>query len=52
MLLAIGFSGTAFDFVLPHTNSATFGLLCVLGMLLALARGRMLWAGRRRARWA
>lgn len=45
VLLAIGFSGTAFDFVLPHTNSATFGLLCVLAMLLALARGRMLWAG-------
>ena len=25
VLLAIGFSGTAFNFVLPHTNSATFG---------------------------
>jgi hypothetical protein len=45
MVLAIGFSGTAFNFVLPHTNSATFGLLCLLLMLLALTRGRMLWAG-------
>jgi hypothetical protein len=45
MLLAIGYSGTAFNFILPHTNSATFGLLGVLLMLLALARGRTLWAG-------
>jgi hypothetical protein len=45
VVLAIGFSGTAFNFVLPHTNSATVGLLCVLAMLLALARGRELWAG-------
>ena len=37
VLLAIGFSGTAFNFVLPHTNSATFGMLCLLLMLLALA---------------
>ncbi|MCW3015529.1 MAG: hypothetical protein JWO02_2621 [Solirubrobacterales bacterium] len=45
MLLAIGFSGTAFDFVLPHTNSATVGLLALLGMLLALSRDRPGWAG-------
>jgi hypothetical protein len=45
VLLAIGFSGTAFNFVLPHTNSATIGILCTLLMLLALARDRVVWAG-------
>jgi len=45
VLLAIGFSGTAFNFVLPHTNSATFGVLCLLLSLLALARERLLLAG-------
>jgi len=45
VLLAIGFSGTAFNFVLPHTNSGTIGLLCVLAMLLALARERLVLAG-------
>jgi hypothetical protein len=45
IVLAIGFSGSAFNFVLPHTNSATFGLLAVLLMLLALARMRLLLAG-------
>jgi hypothetical protein len=45
VLLAIGFSGTQFNFVLPHTNSATFGLLLLLLELLALARGRPLLAG-------
>ena len=45
VLAAIGFSGTLFNFVLPHTNSATFGLMCVLAQLLALARGRPLLAG-------
>ncbi len=44
-LLAIGFSGTAFNFVLPHTNSATVGILCVLLMLLAMTRDRLLAAG-------
>jgi Dolichyl-phosphate-mannose-protein mannosyltransferase len=44
-LLAIGFSGTAFNFVLPHTNSGTIGLLCLLAMLLALARERLVLAG-------
>ncbi|HEY7961334.1 MAG TPA: hypothetical protein VID29_05375 [Solirubrobacteraceae bacterium] len=45
VLLAIGFSGTAFNFVLPHTDSATFGLLFLLATLLALAHGRLLTAG-------
>jgi Dolichyl-phosphate-mannose-protein mannosyltransferase len=45
VLLAIGFSGTEFNFVLPHTNSATFGLFFLLSMLLALARERSLLAG-------
>ena len=45
VLIAIGFSGTAFDFVLPHTNSATVGMLCLLAMLLALARERAVLAG-------
>jgi len=45
IVLAIGFSGTAFNFVLPHTDSATFGLLCVLLVLLALAHKRLLLAG-------
>jgi len=45
VLLAIGFSGTAFNFVLPHTNSATFGILCLLLTLLALARERIFAAG-------
>jgi len=45
VVVAIGFSGTAFNFVLPHTNSATFGILFVLLTLLALCRGRLLLAG-------
>lgn len=45
VLLAIGFSGTSFNFILPHTNSATFGILTVLLMLLALRRGRPAMAG-------
>ncbi len=45
VLVAIGFSGTQFNFVLPHTNSATFGLLLLLLELLALSRGRPLLAG-------
>lgn len=45
VLLAIGFSGTAFNFILPHTDSATFGVLFVLLMLLALTRERPLPAG-------
>jgi hypothetical protein len=45
MTMAIGFSGTAFNFVLPHSNSATVGLLCLLLALLALCRRRPLSAG-------
>lgn len=45
VLMAIGFSGTAFNFILPHTNSATFGVLCLLLMLLGLTRERLLLAG-------
>jgi len=45
IVAAIGFSGTAFNFVLPHTNSATFGILFLLLMLLALSRERLVLAG-------
>jgi hypothetical protein len=45
MTMAIGFSGTAFNFVLPHSNSATVGLLCLILTLLALCRRRPLLAG-------
>lgn len=45
VLVAIGFSGMQFNYVLPHTNSATFGLLLLLLELLALARRRPLLAG-------
>jgi hypothetical protein len=45
VLIAIGFSGTQFNFILPHTNSATFGLLLLLLELLALIRGKPLAAG-------
>jgi hypothetical protein len=44
VLLAIGFSGTAFNFILPHTNSATFGILFLLLMLLALSHERLVLA--------
>jgi hypothetical protein len=43
-LIAIGLSGWA-NFVLPNTNSASFGLLFLLLTLLALTRGRLAWAG-------
>jgi hypothetical protein len=45
VVMAIGFSGTAFNYVLPHTNSATVGILCILLALLALARGRLVLTG-------
>jgi hypothetical protein len=45
VLATIGFSGTAFNFILPHTNSATFGILFMLLMLLALSRERLVLAG-------
>lgn len=45
IVAAIGFSGTALNFVLPHTNSATFGILFMLLMLLALSREQLILAG-------
>jgi hypothetical protein len=45
IVAAIGFSGTAFNFILPHTNSATFGVLFLLLMLLGLKRERLVLAG-------
>ena len=45
VVIAIGFSGTAFNFVLPHTSSATMGILFTLLTLLALCRGRLVLAG-------
>jgi hypothetical protein len=45
MVAAIGFSGTALNFVLPHTNSATFGVLFLLLMLLALSHERLVLGG-------
>ncbi len=45
MVMAIGFSGTAFNFILPHSNSATVGLLCLILTLLALCRRRPWLAG-------
>ncbi len=45
VLLAIGFSGTAYNFILPNTSSATFGILCMLLALLAFSRERPLLAG-------
>lgn len=45
MVAGIGFSGTALNFVLPHTNSATLGILFMLLMLLALSREQLLLAG-------
>jgi Dolichyl-phosphate-mannose-protein mannosyltransferase len=45
IVAAIGFSGTAFNFVLPHTNSGTFGILFLLLMLLALKREQLVLAG-------
>ena len=44
-LASIGFSGTLFNFVLPHTNAATFGLLFLLFQMLAVTRGRWAVAG-------
>jgi hypothetical protein len=45
MVAGIGFSGTALNFVLPHTNSATLGILFLLLMLLALSREQLVMAG-------
>ncbi|MBJ7470130.1 MAG: hypothetical protein JHD16_02470 [Solirubrobacteraceae bacterium] len=44
-VLAIGFSGSLFNFQLPHTAGATTGLMAVLAILLAISHGRYGWAG-------
>jgi hypothetical protein len=44
ILLAIGFTGQLFGYILPHTVSATWGLLMLLLMLLALTRGHLVAA--------
>lgn len=45
LLLSIAFSGTFFDYVLPHTNAGVVGCLFLILQVLALARGRELWGG-------
>jgi hypothetical protein len=40
VLIPIAFSGTVFDFVLPHSSAATMGCLALLAEVLALAKGR------------
>jgi hypothetical protein len=45
IVMAIGFTGTFFGYVAPHTTSATFGVLAILLELLALTRGRVALAG-------
>jgi hypothetical protein len=45
VVLAIGFSGTLFNYQLPHTAAATAGLICFLWLLLAFSRDQLGWAG-------
>lgn len=45
LVLAIAFNGSFFDFVLPHTNSGTFGCLFLILMVLAITRDRFALAG-------
>lgn len=45
VLLTIAFSGTFFDFVLPHTDSATIGCLALILQVLAVTRGRLVLSG-------
>jgi hypothetical protein len=45
VVLSIAFSGTLFEFVLPHTFAATTGLVALLAALLALTHGRFALAG-------
>lgn len=44
-VLAIGFSGSLFNFIVPHTASATTGLMALLATMLAAANRRWAWAG-------
>jgi len=45
LLMSIAFSGTFFDFVLPHTNAGTFGCLFLILQVLAVTRRRWVLAG-------
>ena len=45
LLMTVAFSGTFFDFVLPHTNAGTFGCLFLLLELLAITHRRYVLAG-------
>jgi hypothetical protein len=45
VLIPIAFSGTVFDFVLPHSSAATAGCLFLLAEVLALVKGRRVVGG-------
>ena len=45
VVLAIGFSGSLFNFIVPHTASATTGVMALLATMLAAANRRWAWAG-------
>ncbi|MDQ8043945.1 MAG: hypothetical protein REI11_05030, partial [Patulibacter sp.] len=45
VVLSIGFSGSLFNFVLPHTFAATMGTATLLGVILALTNRRWFVAG-------
>ena len=45
LLMAIAFSGTFFDYVLPHTGAGTLGCLFLILQVLAITRGREVLAG-------
>lgn len=44
-VLAIGFSGSLFNFQLPHTEAATAGVAALLALLLMLAKRARWWPG-------
>ena len=45
IVLSVALAPTNFSYVLPHTSAMTFGVAAILGMLLALTRGRKATAG-------
>lgn len=45
LLMAVAFTGSFFDYVLPHTNAGTFGCLLLILQVLAVTRGRYLLCG-------
>lgn len=45
VVLAIGFSGSLFNFQLPHTEAATAGVTALLALLLMLAKRARWWPG-------